>query len=68
MIYATVVMIIGYTMTQVGGSKLFAAVGLALFMFGMIAGSILEDRLDNKIKSLEKELKEMEQNEKVSYL
>lgn len=59
MIYATVVMIIGYTMTQVGGSTLFAAVGLVLFMFGMLAGSILEDRLDSKIKSLEKELKEL---------
>lgn len=63
MIYATVLMVIGYTMTQVNGNKLWAAVGLVLFMFGMITGCVLENRLDDKIKSLEKELKEMKTND-----
>ena len=63
MIYATVLMVIGYTMTQVNGNKLWAAVGLALFMFGMIAGCVIENRLDDKIESLEKELKEMKTND-----
>lgn len=63
MIYATVLMVIGYTMTQVNGNKLSAAVGLVLFMFGMVAGCVIENRLDDKIESLEKELKEMKTND-----
>lgn len=63
MIYAAELMTIGYYMlTSSNGNKLWVTIGLALFMFGMIAGNILENRLNNKIESIAKELKEMKTN------
>lgn len=40
-----------------------AFVGLGLFAACMITAQILEDRFENRIKKLEKELKEMKSND-----
>lgn len=64
MIYAAALMAIGYhTLMSANGSKLWMTIGIALYIFCMIVGQTLEDRLNNKIKSLEKELKEMKTND-----
>lgn len=60
MIYAAALMAIGfYIFMSANGSKLWMTIGIALYIFCMIAGQTLEDRLNNKIESLEKELKEL---------
>lgn len=60
MIYATILTIIGYhTITQASGDILCDVIGLVIFALGVIFGYAIEDRLDNKIKTLEKELNEL---------
>lgn len=41
---------------------ILAFVGLGLFVAGMFTAQILEDRFENRIEKLEKELKEMKSN------
>lgn len=38
------------------GEKLLALIGLAFYIIGILAGHIIEDRLNDRIKKLEKEL------------
>lgn len=64
MIYAVILMMAGYHMlTSANGSRVWAMIGFILCAIGMVAGNAIEDRYDDKTKSLEKELKEMKTND-----
>ena len=61
MIYASVAVSIGVSIFLISThieSKVIALIGLAFYVFGMIAGSVSENRLEKRIKELEDKLKE----------
>ena len=62
MIYASITASIGialFVTSAVEGWKWVGAIGIALYFVGLITGNIIEDRLEKRIKELEKKSKEV---------
>ena len=71
MAYFALMSSVGWTVlfyVVLNSNTLVTILGVVTHVISMITAEIIEDRFRNRIEKLEKELKEMKTNEKVSYL